>query len=80
MTRYLTIDQTAEALGVSRNTILRMLPNLGAVDLAKPGAKKRMIRIPEKGVEEYIAGKRIAPVTTVTARPTTIFYLERRRA
>lgn len=57
--KHYTIDQTAEMLGVSRNTILRLLPNLGAVDLRGGEGGKRMIRIPEAGINRYLAGCRI---------------------
>ena len=77
MTQYLTVQQTAEALGIGAATVYRMLPRLGAVDLAGPGARKRLIRIPAKAIEAYAAGNRIreptitkAPCTTKIARRT----------
>ena len=77
MQAYLTIQQAAEHLGIGAATVYRMLPRLGAVDLAGPGARKRLIRIPVKALEAYAAGNRIreptitkAPCTTKIARRT----------
>lgn len=80
MTEYLTIKQAAERLAVNHNTIRRMLPRLGAVDMAEKTARKRLIRIPVEGVEKFLQGCAIhTPVTIKQAKPKE-FYLERRRA
>ena len=54
----LTIAQAAERLQVSRDTVRRILPELRAVDL-RHGQGRRMIRIPEDGLQAYLAGGRI---------------------
>ena len=81
MTRYLTIEAAADALSVSTDTIRRMLPRLGAVDIARPGARKRLIRIPEKALEGWLQEQRILPpVPPVEKHKTKPFYIERRKA
>ena len=80
MEKHLTIAQTAEKLGVHENTVRRMLPMLRATDLTHGRGKRRMIRIPEDAVEEYLReGLILPPDTTKPARPTT-YHFERRRA
>ena len=77
----LTIEEAAERLSVSAKTIIRLLPQLGAVDAKKGVGRKRLIRIPEEGIAEYLAGCVIYPaVTAKRQEPKTVFYLERRRA
>lgn len=78
--KYLTIQQAAEALSVSSDTIRRMLPRLGAVDLKGGSGTYRLIRIPEKAIEAYLSGCQIyvpAPVTRKPARKE--IHIERRR-
>ena len=53
--KYLTIEQTAEALAVSTDTIRRMLPRLGAVDLNRGTAGRVLIRIPEESIRDYLS-------------------------
>ena len=77
--QYLTIQQTAEALAVDHKTIRRMLPRLGAVDIAEPGAKRRTIRIPVEALERFLQGCAIRPpAPMVQGKPTTVKF-ERRR-
>jgi excisionase family DNA binding protein len=59
--KYLTIEQTAEALAVSTDTIRRMLPRLGAVDLNRGAAGRRLIRIPEESIRDYLSDCAILP-------------------
>lgn len=80
MTRYLTIRQAAEALNVSDDTIRRMLPQLGAVDMTG-GGKKRLIRIPERALEAYLNGCTIRSPIPARRKPApTEWHIERRRA
>lgn len=78
--QYLTIQQTAEALAVDHKTIRRMLPRLGAVDIAEPGAKRRTIRIPAEALDRFLQGCAIRPPAPAAAqgKPTTVKF-ERRR-
>lgn len=84
MTRYLTIQQAAETLSVSEDTIRRMLPRLGATDLMGGRGKKRMVRIPEDRLTAYLHDNmilsRVEVETRAMARKTTGYKLERRRA
>jgi len=50
----LTIKEVGSRLGVHENTVRRMLPALGAVDIARPGAGRRTLRIPEASLERFI--------------------------
>ena len=59
--QYLTIAQAAEMLGVHANTVRRMLPQLGAVDLTRGRGGKRLIRIPEAALQRYLRGCLIPP-------------------
>lgn len=61
--QYLTIEQTAEMLNVHPSTVRRMLPQLGAVDLAVGMKGKRLVRIPERAVETYLRDCTIQPMT-----------------
>ena len=79
MTRYLTIDEAAEALAVSTDTIRRMLPRLGAVDLNRGTAGRRLIRIPEESIREYLQGCAILPPAPVTRVAKHDFHIARRR-
>ena len=79
MTRLLTIDEAADALGVHPNTIRGMLPRLGAVDLNQGRAGKRLIRIPEKAIEAYLRECVILPPMPVRQKRPS-YTLERRRA
>ena len=77
--QYLTIQQTAEALAVDHKTIRRMLPRLGAVDIADPGAKRRTIRIPAEALDRFLQGCAIRPpAPAAQGKPTTVKF-ERRR-
>lgn len=76
-TRYLTIRQVADLLNVCENTVRRMLPLLGAVDLS--GGGKRLIRIPETALASYLHGQTILP-PVAKGQKRTEFKLERRRA
>lgn len=58
----LTIAQAAERLGVSRDTIRRLLPDLCAVDLMR-GKGRRLVRIPEASLDAYVNGARIQAAT-----------------
>lgn len=80
MTEYLTIKQAAERLAVNHNTIRRMLPRLGAVDIAEKTARKRLIRIPVDALEGFLRGCEILPQVTIKSRPQKEFFLERRHA
>jgi len=78
--KLLTINAAAEVLSVSPDTIRRMLPRLGAVDLNGGRKGKRLIRIPEERIKDYLHDCTILPpVPSRQARPTE-FHLERRRA
>ena len=78
--QYLTIQQAADALAVDHKTIRRMLPRLGAVDIAEPGAKRRTIRIPVEALERFLQGCAIRPPAPAAERgtPRTVKF-ERRR-
>lgn len=76
--RYLTIEETMDRLGVSRNTVYRLLPSLGAVDLTRGAAGKRLIRIPEAGIAAYLEDCAIMPPTPARSAKKP-FYIERRR-
>ena len=77
--KYLTIEQAAEALAVSTDTIRRMLPRLGAVDLNDGLKGKRLIRIPERALTDYLNGCVIRDPVMKQVRATS-YKLERRRA
>ena len=79
MENYLTIGQAAEKLAVDHKTIRRMLVRLGAVNVAEPGAKRRLIRIPEESLERFLRGCEIKPQTTATRAKEATFHFERRR-
>lgn len=53
--------QAAEYFGVSKRFVEGILPDLGAFDMAKPGAGKRLIRIPKAGIDAYIKRTSILP-------------------
>lgn len=53
--KLLTMKDAAEAMSISLNTLRRLLPKLGAVDLLEGNGKYRMIRIPEEGILAYMA-------------------------
>ncbi len=81
--KYLTIEQAAEALAVSTDTIRRMLPRLGAVDLNRGAAGRRLIRIPERALTDYMSECVIRdPAMTSVRTPSRApsYKLERRRA
>ena len=80
MTHYLSIEETAAALGVHTNTVRRMLPKLGATDLTHGNGKRRLIRIPETAVEAYLREGLILPPDTTKPAPPTTYHFERRRA
>lgn len=80
MTKYLTIQQAAEALAVSRDTIRRMLTKLGAVDLTGGAGGKRLIRIPEKALSAYLTDCEIYAPQPARRPAAAGFKLERRRA
>ena len=70
VSELLTIAQGAERLNVHENTVRRLLPLLGAVNIARPGAGRRTIRIPAAALERYLAGGSIYPVArSSAARP-----------
>lgn len=54
MGALLTIQAVAERMNVHPNTVRRMLPRLGAVDISAPGAGRRTLRIPEASLERFI--------------------------
>lgn len=76
--RLLTIEQAAERLAVSKTTIMTMLEKLGAVDLTQGRAKKRMLRIPESGLDRYIRECAICRQEEPVTRKA--WHIERRRA
>ena len=80
MNRYLTIEAAAEALSVSQDTIRRMLPQLGAVDLAGGRGGKRLIRIPEKSLEQYLRDCVILPPIRLERHRRETLNLQRRQA
>ena len=57
--QLLTVEQAADALGISEKTVRRMLPELGALDLLSGRSQRRMIRIPRESVERYLSSCRI---------------------
>lgn len=77
--KYLTIEQTAEALAVSTDTIRRMLPRLGAVDLNRGAAGRRLIRIPEESVRDYLSDCAILPPAPVPRAVKHDWKIARRR-
>lgn len=84
--KLLTMEEAAEAMSVSVNTVRSLLPRLGAVDLRGGRGTNRLIRIPEENIAAYIRECRImAPVSMKEVRERTRadakpFKLERRRA
>ena len=80
MGKYLTIQQAAEMLAVSTDTIRRMLPKLDAVDLTGGKGNKRLIRIPEKALTAYLTDCEIYAPQPVRKVTKADFKLERRRA
>lgn len=68
MGRLMTIQQAAELLSVSEDTIRRILPKLGAVDLAGGRGGKRLIRIPETALNKYLRECEILPPLTIKRR------------
>lgn len=78
--KYLTIQQTAEALAVSEDTVRRMLPKLGAVDLSGGRGGKRLIRIPEKSLEQYLRDCVILPPIQLERNRRATLNLQRRKA
>ena len=79
MTTYLTIQQVADALAVDHKTVRRMLPRIGAVDIAEPGAKRRTIRIPAEALDRFLQGCAIRPPAPAVQRKPTEIKFERRR-
>jgi hypothetical protein len=77
MDRYLTIEQAADALAVSTDTVRRLLPRLGAFDLNRGTKGRRLIRIPEDGLRAYVRQCAIIAPTRTPGQPIRI---ERRRA
>lgn len=77
--QYLTIQSAAEALSVSPDTIRRMLPRLGAVDLNQGRGKNRMIRIPVDALEAYLGERRILPPAERKPAPAKGWHIEKRR-
>lgn len=80
MTKFLTIQQAAEMLAVSQDTIRRMLTKLGAVDLTGGKGGKRLIRIPEKALAAFLTDCEIYAPQLAQRAVRTEFKLERRRA
>ena len=79
MTQYMTIGQAAERLAVDHKTVRRMLESIGAVDVGRPGAKRRTIRIPEEALERFLRGREITKAVTAQRAVGTTYYFERRR-
>ena len=81
MGKYLTIQQAAEMLSVSTDTIRRMLPKLDAVDMMEGQAGRRLIRIPEQALEAYLSDCRILPPLPAKkpAAKQTAFKIPRHR-
>lgn len=77
--KFLTIEQTAEALSVSPDTIRRMLPRLGAVDLNRGAAGRRLIRIPEESIRDYLSDCAILPPAPAPRAVKHDFHIARRR-
>ena len=80
MAKYLTIQQAAEMLAVSQDTIRRMLTKLGAVDLTGGKGSKRLIRIPERALSAYLTDCEIYAPQPARKVSKADFKLERRRA
>jgi excisionase family DNA binding protein len=55
-TKLLTIPETADELGISPNTVYKMIAcgDLRAVDMAVPGAKKPKTRVRHEDLEAFI--------------------------
>ena len=78
--QYLTIAAAADALSVSPDTIRRMLPELGAVDVNRGRGKNRMIRIPVEALEAFLGDRRILPkAETAKQPPKADWHISRRR-
>jgi excisionase family DNA binding protein len=58
--RMFTIGETAYRLGVSYRQVWRFLGDgeLQGVDVARPGAQRRAMRIDETEIEQYLARHR----------------------
>lgn len=57
--RYLTAEQVADMLGVTRQHVYKLLDSgtIPSVDLSLPGAKKRVRRISEAALESWLNGR-----------------------
>lgn len=55
-TKLLTIPETADELGISPNTVYKMIAcgDLRAVDMTVPGAKSSKTRIRQEDLEAFI--------------------------
>lgn len=78
MTRLLTIDQVADRMAVSTSTVRLLLEQLGAVDLNNGKSEKRLIRIPEAGLDSYLRACAIGKAEE--PRRTAGIRIERRKA
>ena len=82
--KLLTIDEAAEMLSVSVNTVRSLLPKLGAVDLRGGRGTNRLIRIPEENILGYLEACTILTIPAKEMRKRAVeakpFKLERRRA
>lgn len=56
-TKYLTAEQVADMLGVTRQHVYKLLDSgaIPSVDLSLPGAKRRVRRISEDALESWLS-------------------------
>ena len=80
MQNFLTIKRAAEMLSVDEKTVRRMLPRLEAVNMATPGARKRLIRIPVDALERFLQGCVIPEAIAIHMAKAEPIYFERRKA
>jgi hypothetical protein len=64
LTEYLTVSDVAAILAVSDDTVLKQFGALdGVIDIGTPAAmhrrRKRVLRIPRRTLERYIADKQV---------------------
>lgn len=76
--QLLTIEQAAERLAVSKQTVRLLLEQLGAVDLSQGRNQRRTIRIPEAGLDSYLRACAIGKAAE--PKRHTGIRIERRKA
>lgn len=79
MSDLLTIHEAAERLRLHENTIRRMLAELGAVNVGKPGAGRRTLRIPAENIDKFLRMGTVREAVALRARTAENWRIPRRR-